>query len=78
MKIIYVIAEKVGRFAQGTNFGKGDYIPTTVEYFAKTAKGFVNLSRDQVLKMLEEEGLPNVKHITERMLSLLRGKDLPL
>ncbi|MBD5361780.1 MAG: hypothetical protein HDR81_03070 [Bacteroides sp.] len=76
MKIYYVIAEKVGSFAHGTNFGKGEYIPKAVEYFAKTAKGFVNLTREQVLKMLAEEGLTDVKHITERMLSLLRGKEI--
>ncbi len=73
MKIFYVIAEKIGTYTKGTCFGKGDYIPTTVEYFAKTSKGFINLSRGQIIKMLTNIGLPNVKRITPRMLSLLRG-----
>ncbi|MDE6417724.1 MAG: hypothetical protein K2K49_00745 [Duncaniella sp.] len=76
MKIYYVIAEKIGTFAKGTCFTKGEYIPTTVEYFAKTAKGFVNLPREQVLKMLAEKGVTNVQRITERMLSLLRGMEI--
>lgn len=73
MKIYYVIAEKVCSTVKGTNFVKGDYLPCVVEYFAKTSKGFVNLSRSQILKMLAEVGLPNVQRITPRMLSLLRG-----
>ena len=73
MKIHYVIAEKIGNTVAGTNFVKGDYIPTIVEYFAKTSKGFVNLSRDQVIKLIAKAGVTNVQRITPRMLSLLRG-----
>ena len=73
MRIYYVIVEKIGRTVKGRNFVKGDYIPTVTEYFAKTAKGWINLPREQVLQMLAQKGLPNVKRITTRMLSLLRG-----
>lgn len=62
--------QSIGRSTQGENFQKGDYIPTTNEYWAKTSSGsIIKLSAELIRSVL------GCLRITDNRLSDLVGKD---
>lgn len=62
--------QSIGRYAHGTNFKKGDYIPTSTNYFAKIAGGaIVELSAELLRSFL------GVKRITDNRLNEAVGKE---
>lgn len=70
--IINVIIEKVGSYVQGTNFVKGDYIPTVTQYMAKVAGYTGRVALDRA-KILAEVG---GQRITESKLAQLIGQSV--
>ncbi|MDE6485451.1 MAG: hypothetical protein K2L14_08665 [Duncaniella sp.] len=71
-KILNISRVNIGRTVKGTNFVKGDYIPTQTLFETKTTEGIFNLSRNEVLNLLAPLGIVAVK-LTASVLSKLIG-----
>ncbi len=62
---------KTRRYTHGTNYVKGDYIPTTVFYVVYLVGGAVfETTREKILSCH-----PGRKRVTEPMLDSFKGKD---
>ena len=70
-KIKRVERVKIGRYAHGTTFAKGDYIITATFYVVYLVGGAVfETSREKILSCH-----PGRKRVTETMLESFKGKD---
>ena len=75
-KILYVKRVTTGTYPQGTNFAKGDYIPTEVHFWAKLATGaMIELTKSMIWVLSGRKG---AKRVSQKDLDLCQGKDLKL
>lgn len=71
-KIKKVFREDFGRYVQGTNFVKGDYIPRERKYFAKTDNNKIVELSPQLIRAAIVGGV----YITRKVLSSLIGRSV--